>query len=143
MSENVRKQLELNASLPSGSKKRYRKSRSSKSNTSEPTQSKTQSSSDPPTTVAKESVNTVPAQVKAAEFDVQEAQDIVFKPNPGPQTNFLSASEREVLYGGAAGGELKVSVYRLLSQQCVKINSVNCLGTREGNQQPSLEVTPL
>jgi hypothetical protein len=28
----------------------------------------------------------------------------VFKPNPGPQTNFLSASEREVLYGGAAGG---------------------------------------
>lgn len=29
---------------------------------------------------------------------------IVFAPNPGPQTEFLSASEREVLYGGAAGG---------------------------------------
>ena len=44
------------------------------------------------------------AQVKPADLDVEAAQDIVFKPNPGPQTNFLSASEREVLYGGAAGG---------------------------------------
>jgi hypothetical protein len=31
-------------------------------------------------------------------------REIVFEPNPGPQTEFLSASEREVLYGGAAGG---------------------------------------
>ena len=29
---------------------------------------------------------------------------ILFKPNPGPQENFLVASEREVLYGGSAGG---------------------------------------
>jgi len=29
---------------------------------------------------------------------------IVFSPNEGPQTEFLAASEREVLYGGAAGG---------------------------------------
>lgn len=37
----------------------------------------------------------------------EEALDglnIVFKPNPGPQSTFLSATEREVLYGGAAGG---------------------------------------
>ena len=47
---------------------------------------------------------TVPAQVVSPDFDVDIAQDIVFKPNPGPQTSFLSASEREVLYGGAAGG---------------------------------------
>lgn len=46
----------------------------------------------------------MPAQGKPAEFDVEAAQDVVFKPNPGPQTNFLSASEREVLYGGSAGG---------------------------------------
>ena len=39
-----------------------------------------------------------------AQYDVQEAQNVVFKPNPGPQTEFLAASEREVLYGGAAGG---------------------------------------
>ena len=31
-------------------------------------------------------------------------QNIVFKPNPGPQTEFLAASDQEVLYGGAAGG---------------------------------------
>lgn len=30
--------------------------------------------------------------------------DIVFQPNPGPQTDFLAASEREVLLGGSAGG---------------------------------------
>ena len=28
----------------------------------------------------------------------------IFKPNPGPQTEFLASSEQEVLYGGAAGG---------------------------------------
>lgn len=31
-------------------------------------------------------------------------KEIIFAPNPGPQTEFLAASEREVLYGGAAGG---------------------------------------
>lgn len=30
--------------------------------------------------------------------------NFVFKPNPGPQTDFLAAPEPEVLYGGAAGG---------------------------------------
>ncbi len=30
--------------------------------------------------------------------------EVAFKPNDGPQTEFLMASEREVLYGGAAGG---------------------------------------
>lgn len=30
--------------------------------------------------------------------------NVIFRPNPGPQTAFLAASEREVLYGGSAGG---------------------------------------
>lgn len=34
----------------------------------------------------------------------QEPEKILFEPNPGPQTEFLASSEREVLYGGAAGG---------------------------------------
>jgi hypothetical protein len=29
---------------------------------------------------------------------------VIFAPHPGPQTAFLAATEREVLYGGAAGG---------------------------------------
>ena len=96
MSENVRKQLQLNGSLPKGSKKRYKRSRSSKKNVSEPTQpSPTQRQPEP---------KVVAAEVIAPEFDVDIAQEVVFKPNPGPQTSFLSASEREVLYGGAAGG---------------------------------------
>jgi len=33
-----------------------------------------------------------------------EQAEIIFQPNPGPQTDFLSAIEQEVLYGGAAGG---------------------------------------
>jgi len=47
---------------------------------------------------------TVPATPIAAPFNVEEAQNIVFQPNPGPQTQYLASSEREVLYGGAAGG---------------------------------------
>ena len=46
----------------------------------------------------------IPAAPKAAEYDVPNAQNIVFKPNPGPQTQYLASGEREVLYGGAAGG---------------------------------------
>ena len=42
--------------------------------------------------------------MKPEPIDVEKAQDIIFEPNPGPQTDFLSASEQEVLYGGAAGG---------------------------------------
>ena len=42
------------------------------------------------------------------DFSVIESQkqkkEVVFSPNPGPQTEFLAASEQEVLYGGAAGG---------------------------------------
>ena len=39
------------------------------------------------------------------DFDARpEEREVIFTPNPGPQTEFLAASEREVLYGGAAGG---------------------------------------
>ena len=30
--------------------------------------------------------------------------DVVFRPNEGPQTTFLESPERDILYGGAAGG---------------------------------------
>ena len=48
---------------------------------------------------------TVPAQVKPPEIEVEEAiREIIFEPNPGPQTDFLASTEQEVLYGGSAGG---------------------------------------
>ena len=34
----------------------------------------------------------------------KQSNEVVFAPNPGPQTEFLAANEREVLYGGSAGG---------------------------------------
>ena len=34
----------------------------------------------------------------------KQTQEVIFAPNPGPQTEFLAANEREVLYGGSAGG---------------------------------------
>ena len=46
-----------------------------------------------------------PATPKPAPIDVEQAQrEIIFEPNPGPQTDFLASTEQEVLYGGAAGG---------------------------------------
>ena len=36
--------------------------------------------------------------------EILPANENVIRPNPGPQTDFLAASEREVLFGGAAGG---------------------------------------
>jgi|TARA_R110000765_G_scaffold5351_1_gene16688 hypothetical protein len=68
---------------------------------------------------------TVPAEVKAAPFDVEVAQDIVFKPNPGPQSDFLSSSEREVLYGGAAGGGKS---YAMLADPLHGLNDANFSG---------------
>jgi len=68
---------------------------------------------------------TVPAEVKAPEFDVEVAQDVVFKPNPGPQTDFLSSSEREVLYGGSAGGGKS---YAMLADPLHGLNHPNFSG---------------
>ena len=43
-----------------------------------------------------------PKQVR--DFIKENKESIVFKPNDGPQTDFLAAGEQDVLYGGAAGG---------------------------------------
>ena len=45
--------------------------------------------------------------IESVPNNVQEhikSQEVIFKPNKGPQTDFLAASEREVFYGGARGG---------------------------------------
>lgn len=48
-----------------------------------------------------------PQVIEKATQTIQEfiaSQIVIFQPNEGPQTQFLAASEREVLFGGAAGG---------------------------------------
>jgi len=57
--------------------------------------------------VAKEQVPEPAVEIKPVEYEteaIEETANILFKPNPGPQTDFLAAAEREVLYGGSAGG---------------------------------------
>ena len=52
-----------------------------------------------------DSSNLAPASPTIAPIvEPVEYQNVIFKPNPGPQTAFLAAPEREVLYGGSAGG---------------------------------------
>ena len=96
MSENVKQLLELNVSLPKGSKKPSRTTKRSKK--------KGQGTTPKVIKDVSRETKKVPATPIAAPFDVEQAQNIVFKPNDGPQTDYLASSEREVLYGGAAGG---------------------------------------
>ena len=49
--------------------------------------------------VTEDILDQVPASLKKEVND-----NVIFKPNNGPQTDFLAAPERDVLYGGAAGG---------------------------------------
>jgi hypothetical protein len=49
--------------------------------------------------IAKESFDQVDDRLTSA-----ENVNIIFKPNEGPQTDFLESGEQQVLYGGAAGG---------------------------------------
>ena len=53
-------------------------------------------------TITGEALKSLPPNVKKA-IDATE-EEIAFEPNAGPQTDFLSSPEKEVLYGGAAGG---------------------------------------
>ena len=45
----------------------------------------------------------ISALPKAVQEDLKDA-NVLFHPNEGPQTDFLAADEKDVLYGGAAGG---------------------------------------
>ena len=83
-------------SLPTGTKKPLRKRKSTKK---EQAPDKTASS------VVIDSSNLAPPSVvETVPSIVEEYENVIFRPNPGPQTAFLAAPEREVLYGGAAGG---------------------------------------
>jgi len=43
--------------------------------------------------------------ISTPDIEVEQVQrEVIFEPNPGPQTDFLASTEQEVLYGGSAGG---------------------------------------
>lgn len=76
------------------------------------TRSKRQKPSKPPLAKKTKQPSSIKSPISVSTSDTQslsalnevEIQSIIFKPNTGPQTAFLASSEREVLYGGAAGG---------------------------------------
>lgn len=43
-------------------------------------------------------------EIDISSVSIPEGREVVFTPNPGPQTEFLAAPETQVLFGGAAGG---------------------------------------
>jgi len=91
MKEKETAKLKHLGSGPEGSKKQYKLRRKSK----KPEATKKKKDLKPKLIVQEES---------ASQSISLEEQNVVFKPNEGPQTKFLASSEREVLYGGAAGG---------------------------------------
>ena len=85
--------------LPADTKKRLKPSRGTKTGSvkkKKPTSSPQIITSPSKTKELSSYTLDVPEEVKE--------QNVVFTPNPGPQTAFLAAAEREVLFGGAAGG---------------------------------------
>jgi hypothetical protein len=98
MSDHTKDGLQLTATLPTGTKKRSTKRKPTKKELAPK-----------PAIVISTANNTEdsqnnPSPTLVKEEPVVEQQNIIFKPNVGPQTFFLAAAEREVLYGGAAGG---------------------------------------
>ena len=99
MSNPTKDGLQLIATLPSGTKKPLKKRKPTKKESAPKpaivisTQTNTEASETP-----------IPQSSPEIVAPVVETHNVIFKPNAGPQTFFLAASEREVLYGGAAGG---------------------------------------
>jgi len=110
LTKDVREQLQLNVSSPEGSKKRLMKSRSSKKTRSTASPSKITQEPETPIVLPE------PSEVEP---------EVLFKPNEGPQTDFLASSEREVLYGGAAGGGKS---FAMLADPLRGINNPNFSG---------------
>ena len=86
MKSNVKIQLEASASGQTMRKRRSTRRKNSKP--AELEQKKTETT----------------RNYQAVVSELQQQHNVVFSPNPGPQEEFLAASEREVLYGGSAGG---------------------------------------
>jgi len=54
--------------------------------------------------------------------DLVDTQNVIFKPNKGPQTQFLASAEREVFYGGARGGGKSYAMLVDPLRYCTKQN---------------------
>lgn len=85
MSDSVRTKLEASVNGQTMRKRRSRKPKKSKK-------------------VDLEQKELVAQKIEYDTHAIEREANVLFKPNSGPQTEFLAAPEREVLYGGSAGG---------------------------------------
>ena len=96
MSNPTEDGLKLIASLPKNTKKPSKKRKPTK-----------KESAPKPAIVISNSTPTLETEIPVPPPSIEpvvEERNVIFRPNPGPQTQFLAAGEREVLYGGGAGG---------------------------------------
>ena len=95
MNKLVEEKLHTIETLPSGSTKRYSKRKSTKGRSAK---------KEMKASLIEKDMSQSTQEPENTSTPVLTNENIIFKPNAGPQTEFLAASEREVLYGGAAGG---------------------------------------
>lgn len=100
MSNDTRTELQRTEGLRGSTKRISAKRKSTKKSTSASQAKKLTSTSTKPSAPK---IVEVQGTSTTTEEQLQE-QNIIFAPNKGPQSDFLAAGEREVLYGGAAGG---------------------------------------
>lgn len=103
MSRTVEEDVLLTATLPEGSRRPSTKRKSTRGRSAKKATNRTSSR-----IIIENSETEPPQSLSDAQLEEQQQleqqHNVVFKPNQGPQTAFLASSEREVLYGGAAGG---------------------------------------
>lgn len=64
------------------------------------------------TIVTQGELSTIPLSI--ASQVIKDDVNIVFQPNPGPQTDFLASTEKEVFFGGARGGAKQIDLNTIL-----------------------------